>query len=270
MISVAERASGRGTPNGGTGKTTSPSMPRASRLVARTVTPGQVCTIRESTAAHASARCSQLSTTSSTRASRSRSVTESINPTVGRSCTPTAAATAAATMSGSATAARSTQPAPSENRRDASVATSTASRVFPLPPAPVRVSTRAPASSSPSAVRSPSRPTRVVTAVGSPDPCAVMVSGCVTPAPPSTTCITSAPPSLLHSLSTGKASPPVPPPGPQLHRPGIPRVNPAARSRCQRLVRAAASQRIRPLASSTGCAIRTCSSAAMIWLTNTS
>ncbi len=54
-------------PSGGTGMTTSPARPSHSRLVARIRSSGQFCSSAADSAATASTRCSELSSTSSSR-----------------------------------------------------------------------------------------------------------------------------------------------------------------------------------------------------------
>ena len=61
-----------GRSSGRTGQITSPGMPSGSRLVASTRSPGAARSSAPASCAHASSRCSQLSSTSSSSADRSR------------------------------------------------------------------------------------------------------------------------------------------------------------------------------------------------------
>ena len=71
-----------------------------------------------------------------------------------------------ATRPGSRTAARPTKQTPSAKASEASAATCSDRRVFPVPPGPVSVTSRCSASSRPAAATSPSRPTNDVSWVG--------------------------------------------------------------------------------------------------------
>lgn len=62
-LSAPANPSSAGTGMGGTGKVTSPLTPSTSRLVARIRNPGQARSRTPARTAHASRRCSQLSTT---------------------------------------------------------------------------------------------------------------------------------------------------------------------------------------------------------------
>ena len=126
----------------GTRQLTSPATPIGSRLVARTVTAGQPPSRPTTSAAHASSRCSQLSSTSSIRRSPTNRSSVSIVERPGWSGRPSARITATGTRSGSVIGARSTYHTPSPNPPAISVATCTARRVLPTPPAPVSVTSR--------------------------------------------------------------------------------------------------------------------------------
>ena len=114
----------------------------------------------------ASATCSKLSTTWRSSRWRRWSLTPSRIGRPAASGTPSALATAAGTSAGSVTGDRSTKQEPSRNRGSSSAATRRASRDFPDPPGPVRVSRRVwPRSRSTSAISS-SRPTNEVSCSG--------------------------------------------------------------------------------------------------------
>ena len=87
-------------------------------------------------------------------------------PCAGSTSTPSAAATDSATWPGSATSPSSTHQAPSGRRPASSAASCAASRVLPLPPGPVMVSSRGRASRPCSSASSASRPTKRRRAAG--------------------------------------------------------------------------------------------------------
>ena len=130
-----------GTASRGTSRARSPATLSASRLVVRSRTPGQCRSRKSAAAAHASIRCSQLSSTTkrslSRRASRSASAGGRPAPPM-----PSDVATSPRRSSGSVIGASSIQAAPSRKRSAVARMTSAASRVFPLPPAPVSVTSR--------------------------------------------------------------------------------------------------------------------------------
>ena len=151
-----------GTGREGTRHAVSPAMPSASRLVARRRTCGQARSRASASRAQASSRCSQLSSTSSTRFGLSASASVASRERPGSSRTPTAAATAWGTRAGSASAPSSASHTPSgvplqrvgrRLEREAGLA---------HPPAPVRVSSGATSSSRRTSASSRSRPTKLV------------------------------------------------------------------------------------------------------------
>jgi hypothetical protein len=144
-----------GTPSGGTGTSRSPSIPRPSRLVARITSRSQERRSASARAAAPSSRCSQLSSTSSSCLLRKNSTKASRVLWPAGAITENTAATASSTPVGSRTGASSHSHAPSPNTGDICPATCNDSRVFPTPPAPVRVTRRA--SPSAAAVCSSSR-----------------------------------------------------------------------------------------------------------------
>ncbi len=144
-------------------------MPSGSRLVASTRRSGQAASSRCTRAAVSAIRCSQLSTTTSSRRSRSAAASRSTgscrvfgdgNSPVSRS--PSAARTACGTSDPSVSGARSTKHASS------GAAASIATRVLPMPPGPVRVTSRAVPSSSRTRSSSSARPTKLVSWAGTP------------------------------------------------------------------------------------------------------
>jgi hypothetical protein len=104
---------GDGTGSDGTRQVISPGTPSGPRLVASTVRLGHSRSSAHASVADASRRCSQLSSTSSSRWSFSAetSVSSSGVPTCSR--TPSAVATTCGTSAGSATGANSTSQTPS-------------------------------------------------------------------------------------------------------------------------------------------------------------
>jgi hypothetical protein len=147
---------GRGS--GGTGSSCSPRRRSGARLVLSTNSCGQDW-IRSATWGAAPSRCSTLSSTSRRCLSRRWARTASL-ALVARSCRPSVVAMLAATRAGSLTGAKATIAAPSRNEPAARPAASIASRVFPVPPTPVSVTSRTSPRSrmSSSLSRSASRP----------------------------------------------------------------------------------------------------------------
>ena len=139
---AAGAISARGSDSGGTGQLRSPSTPRTSRLVVRMDRAGQIPSSRSARSATAAARCSQLSRTISIEPSPRCPAIVSVTSCPGLSSTPSWRATARATMAGSSIGASSTQHTPPAKDAPAASAAASASRVFPVPPGPVRVSNR--------------------------------------------------------------------------------------------------------------------------------
>ena len=131
-----------GSESGGTGQFRSPSTQSTSRLVARIDRAGQATRSRSASPPRAAVRCSQLSRMSSSDASATCSAIRSAASWCRLSGTPRRAATASPAMAGSSIGASSTQHAPDEKDGPAALATARASRVFPVPPGPVSVSSR--------------------------------------------------------------------------------------------------------------------------------
>ena len=156
-----------GSESGGTGQLRSPSTPRASRLVASTTRAGQAARMPSASPAAAPARCSQLSSTISTGRSATYSAMASATSCPGVSGTPSLDATVGPTMPGSSIWASSTQQTPPGKDLAAEAAAASASRVFPVPPGPVRVSRRLRARACTMSPSSLSRPTSGVRRTGS-------------------------------------------------------------------------------------------------------
>ncbi len=131
-----------GSESGGTGQFRSPSTPSTSRLVARMDRAGQTPRSRSARPPAAAVRCSQLSRMSSSDESPTCSAILSAASRPRLSGTPSRAATVSPTMAGSSSGASSVQHAPAEKDGPAALATARASRVFPVPPGPVSVSSR--------------------------------------------------------------------------------------------------------------------------------
>src|SRR5215472_7766585 len=159
-----------GSDIGGTTILTSPVTPSACRLVASSCSLGHALTRVTARTAQASSRCSQLSSTSSSRLPATYSVSEDSDRPPERSCTPSALKTAWVTSNGSWIDASWTSQAPSGNPRDISAAARSASRVFPAPPLPVRVSSRVVVSRRLTSRSSGRRPTKLVRSVGRLEP----------------------------------------------------------------------------------------------------
>ena len=131
-------------------------------LVTRMLTRGAPAVTVSTSAVTASARCSQLSSTSSARCGASCARSASAGCGSLASCTPMAWATAEGTRAPSASAASSTHQTPSGYSIAASVAirlaTACATRVLPIPPEPVIVTTGCSRSNAAIAAESSARP----------------------------------------------------------------------------------------------------------------
>ena len=156
---------GSGTWSGGTAYSCSPRSDSTTREV--TIVRSLGAAVRSSSiTGPASATCSKLSTTWRSSRWRRWSLTPSRIGRPAASGTPSALATTAGTSAGSVTGERSTKQEPSRNWGSSAAATRRASRDFPDPPGPVRVSRRdRPRSRSTSAISS-SRPTNEVSCSG--------------------------------------------------------------------------------------------------------
>ena len=111
-------------------------------------------------------RCSQLSTTSTTSLSPTAVRIAVVTTWLGSTSTPSAVATAPGTSPRSAIGARSTKYGPTAYRSDAWAASSSASRVLPIPPTPVSVTSRSATSIDPMTLSSSWRPTIAVSGAG--------------------------------------------------------------------------------------------------------
>ena len=116
--------------------------PSPSRLVARIFTVADCARMVSIRSAAASTTCSQLSNTSSRTVPSSAAATDSLTVLPGCWVMPSTAATASGTAAGSVTAASSKTHTPSGNSSASCAATSSASRVLPTPPTPVKVTNR--------------------------------------------------------------------------------------------------------------------------------
>ena len=156
---------GGGRPSGGRGRTDSPPMPRASRLVASTESLGHDFSSVSVSRATASIRCSQLSRISSSGWERraSKSAVRSRPASSRRLRTP---AISCSIRAGSDSSASSTSHVPPGYSSRASAASCKASRVLPVPPVPTSVTIRESASLACAAARSASRPIKEVRDAG--------------------------------------------------------------------------------------------------------
>lgn len=156
--------------NSPTRKTTSPGTRSGSRLVARSRSRGQRASRVAASRAQVSARCSQLSSTISIVRVPSAWTSASIPARPPRSRTPRAAARACGSKSPSCSESRATHCARPVRPPRTRPASSSARRVLPTPPGPVRVSSREDLSSVRNRDSSRSRPTNASSAGGSPRP----------------------------------------------------------------------------------------------------
>ena len=152
-----------GSDSGGTGNSCSPETRSGARLDTMTVSFGADRSRSETIGAPATT-CSKLSSTSSAVRSLRWSFTRSIGGRCGAS-SPMDAAMADGTRSGSVTDASGTNQVPSGYRSTQSPARASDSRVLPVPPGPVSVSSRV-RSSSATAPSTSARPTNVVSCGG--------------------------------------------------------------------------------------------------------
>ncbi len=137
-------------------------MSSGARLVARIVIRRQRATTFAAVSAISETRCSLLSRSkSSSRFSRYfSSVSSGSSPGFGSACTPARIVTAI--NAASVIEARSTIQAPSRSSLKRFAATSSASRVFPIPPAPTIVTTALRSSSAWTRAASSKRPMKLV------------------------------------------------------------------------------------------------------------
>ena len=139
----------------------SPPMPSGSRLVAIRWTLGHLNKMALATSAHASIRCSQLSSTMSTDwSSRALSKVSSTGRSA-RLLIPSTSLIADGMAPCSETEASSTSQTPSPEPSSSSAATCRPSRVLPHPPAPVRETSRADSTRRRTSATSTSRPTKL-------------------------------------------------------------------------------------------------------------
>ena len=155
-----------GTDSGATGRTVSPEIRRASLLVARMRSRGQILSKVSASAAQSSMRCSQLSRTSNSSRGLKYSASRITPNWPDRSWMPsTAASRRRSARDRTALRVGRTRRHPA-SRAATSVATCSASRVFPTPPSPVNVTSRDSDSRRRTSARSCRRPTNAVSSAG--------------------------------------------------------------------------------------------------------
>ena len=159
-----------GSDSPGTGNTHSNGSISRACEVARIATSGQRPSTRSTKTATASARCSQLSRTSSASRPARWSITASSPDRPCESPRPSVLATAVPTSSPSVTGTRSTNQTPSRRSAARPAATAAARRVLPTPPGPVAVTSRLSCSAAVSAATSAARPTNDVSGTGTARP----------------------------------------------------------------------------------------------------
>jgi len=148
-VSMPAAAAG-GTGSGSTENSCSPLSLSTLRLVTITVSPGAAVS-RSPIRGAASLTCSKLSITSSTRLACRYAMT-SVTSLPAEVLSPSPAAIAAGTRSADWTGARSMNRTPPGNSGRSLVAACMASLLFPTPPGPVRLISRAPCPSTRSAI----------------------------------------------------------------------------------------------------------------------
>jgi hypothetical protein len=144
----------------------SPSMSSGSRLVASRWTRGHRRSMASAIFAHASTRCSQLSSRISTSWGPSASSNVSSTGRPGGAAIPSASQMAVGTAPSSESAASSTSHTPSPDPSSSSAAACRLSLVLPAPPAPVSVTRRDDSTRARSCDSSRSRPMNVASCAG--------------------------------------------------------------------------------------------------------
>ena len=149
-----------GSESGGTGRSCSPRTRSPSRLVTRSASLGH-CRTSSAASSAAAITCSKLSSTRSSRRGRRCAASASRRSRSPGTARPVVWAIATRTAIGSRACARSTKKTPSSKCSRASDAAWTASRVLPIPPGPVSVTSRtaSPRSRRASCSSSAARPT---------------------------------------------------------------------------------------------------------------
>ena len=160
----AAPAAADGQSSGGTVQHTSPGAPSTTRLVTTIRTPGAAPSSWPASAATASRRCSAPSSTISRGASARAAATDSASGTPAWSGTRTPAASAVISDSGWRTVSSGTNVTGTAGA--ARLTASTASRVLPAPPGPIRVNSRELSSRPTSSPSSRSRPMKLDWATG--------------------------------------------------------------------------------------------------------
>ncbi len=161
----ASASAAAGTGRGGTANSISPCRWSSSREVASTDSPG-AASRSPATVRAPSRTCSKLSVTSRSVLSRRCSRMTSSTGMSGASRSSNAEAMASGTRAGSSIMVSGAKYTPSPKRGSSLSAAATASRVFPLPPGPVRVTRRERASSPEMSASSWSRPMKLVSCAG--------------------------------------------------------------------------------------------------------
>ena len=162
----AKRRTASGLGRGGTVKLTSPLIPSGRRLVTRIRSSGQLRRSVSASTAHASRRCSTLSSTMSACFGARYSARVATSQRADWSRKSRASNMACVTSAGSSSAASSANQTPSRKARWISIATRRPSRVFPTPPMPVSVRSREPENRRLISANSWRRPTKLVIPAG--------------------------------------------------------------------------------------------------------
>ena len=152
--------------SGGTANTRSADSCNRSRLVASTTSSSHAASSLATTSARSGSRCSALSSRTSIRRPWSRASSVRSRPAPSSSRTPSASASAPRTCSPRLTGASPAHHSPPGNTSGNPAAAASASRVLPIPPAPVSVTRRAAARTSRTAATSSWRPTNGVSCTG--------------------------------------------------------------------------------------------------------
>ena len=155
-------ASGVGTLSDGKRYVYSPAVRSGSRLVARIANLGQPANSAPATIAASVMTCSQLSRISKSALFLRYAISVSSSGRSGTSCTPSVDAIAATTKAGSPTGASATKQTAVSPVSLSAVPTCNAVWVFPMPPAPVSVTSRCSRTSRATSSSSTSRPTKLV------------------------------------------------------------------------------------------------------------
>ena len=184
-VTSVVRAPSGGRSSGGTRQTVSPRTRSGSRLVAMIRSHGHLASSSCTRVAQSLTWCSQVSSTSSRCRDRRASASVCASGTPCSSRTPIVAATRSAvgpcqSASSTSHASSRSSPSPAPAWSITSRASRTASRVLPMPPGPLSVSTRTSPSSLASSARSRSRPMKLFGSAGK-LPLSRAVADCMAP-----------------------------------------------------------------------------------------